>query len=75
MIYKKMALAFVNIFDENIVQNIQDLIPPEPLVDWETLYGAERIYQTKHYITHGRGLCVFLQGAGGWVVQVGAGLV
>ena len=57
MIYKKMALAFVNIFDENIVQNIQDLIPPdpEPLVDWETLYGAERIYQTKHYITHGGG--------------------
>ena len=32
-----MALAFVNIFDEAIVQNIQDLIPPdpEPLMDWE----------------------------------------
>ena len=38
-----MALA-LNIFDEAIVQNIQDLIPPdpEPLVDW-------------HYITHGGG--------------------
>ncbi len=39
------------------MQNIQDLIPPdpEPLVEWETLYGSERIYQTKHYITHGGG--------------------
>jgi hypothetical protein len=52
-----MALALLNIFDEAIVQNIQDLIPPdpEPLVEWETLYGSVRIFQTKHYITYGGG--------------------
>jgi len=70
MIYKKMALAFVNIFDEAIVQNIQDLIPPdpEPLVDWETLYGSELIYQTKHYITHTVGVQ-----KGGMCISTGSG--
>jgi len=47
-----MALALLNVFDESIVQNIQDLIPRDPPVEWETLYGTARIYQTKHYITY-----------------------
>ena len=52
-----MALALLNVFDESIVQNIQDLLPadPDPLEDFETLYGSTRIYQTKHYITYGGG--------------------
>ena len=47
-----MALALLNEFDEAIVQNVQDLIPRDPLVEWETLYDTVRIYQTKHYITY-----------------------
>jgi len=41
-----MVVALLSVFDESIVQNIQDLVPPDPppLVEWETLYGAERIY-------------------------------
>ena len=68
-----MALAFLNVFDESVVQNIQDLIPPDPppLVEWETLYGAERIYQTKHYITYGGGpeggyVYFYRERAAGW---------
>ena len=36
------------------LQNIQDFIPQQT-VDWETLYGKCRIYQTDHYITYGGG--------------------
>ena len=50
-----MALALSNVFSEAIVQNIQDLIPRDPPVEWETLYGSTRIYQTKEYITYGGG--------------------
>ena len=41
-----MAIALLSVLDEAIVQNIQELIPPDPppLVERETLYGAERIY-------------------------------
>ena len=49
-----MALAFANIFDDSIVQNIQDLIPRR-FSDWETLYGKVKIYETDHYITYGGG--------------------
>ena len=51
---KKMTLAFANVFDDSILQNIQDFIPQQT-IDWETLYGKRRIYQTDHYITYGGG--------------------
>ena len=50
-----MALALLNVFDEDIVQNIMDLVPRDPPVEWETLYGSTRVSQTKHYITYGGG--------------------
>ena len=50
-----MALALLNVFDEALAQNILDLVPRDPPVEWETLYGSTRIYQTKHYITYGGG--------------------
>ena len=51
-----MTLAFANVFDDSIVQNIQDFIPEDqPSTDWETLYGKVRIYETDHYITYGGG--------------------
>ena len=49
-----MTLAFANVFDDSILQNIQDFIP-EQTIDWQTLYGKCRIYQTDHYITYGGG--------------------
>ena len=50
-----MTLAFANVFDDSILQNIQDFIPQPPTVDWETLYGKCRIHRTDHYITYGGG--------------------
>ena len=50
-----MALALVNIFDDAIVQNIQDFIPddpPDPFDDFANLLGTVQIYRTKHYVTH-----------------------
>ena len=49
-----MTLAFANVFDDSIIQNIQDFLP-QRLMIWETLYGKCRIYQTDHYITYGGG--------------------
>ena len=49
-----MTLAFANVFDDSILQNIQDYIPQQT-IDWEALYGKCRIYQTDHYITYGGG--------------------
>ena len=49
-----MTLAFANVFDNSILQHIQDFIP-QRFSDWETLYGKCRIYQTDHYITYGGG--------------------
>ena len=50
-----MTLAFANVFDDSIIQNIQDFIPQETADWWETLYGKCRIYETDHYITYGGG--------------------
>ena len=49
-----MTLAFANVFDDSILQNIQDFIP-QRFTDWETLYGKCRTYETDHYITYGGG--------------------
>ena len=49
-----MTMAFANVFDDSIIQNIQDFLP-QRLMIWETLYGKCRIYQTDHYITYGGG--------------------
>ena len=50
-----MTLAFANVFDDSIIQNIQDFIPQQTADWWETLYGKVRIYETDHYITYGGG--------------------
>ena len=49
-----MILAFANVFDDSILQNIQDFIPQET-IEWDNLYGKCRIYRTDHYITYGGG--------------------
>jgi len=45
-----MAVALLSVIDESIVENFQEIIPPD--FEWVTLYVAERIYQTKYYITY-----------------------
>ncbi len=50
-----MTLAFANVFEDSIIQNIQDYIPQQTADWWETLYGKVRIYETDHYITNGSG--------------------
>ena len=53
-----MALALLNMFDELIVERIQDFLPedpPDPFEDFDTLYGTVQIYETKHYCTSGGG--------------------
>ena len=53
-----MALALLNMFDELVVERIQDFLPedpPDPFEDFDTLYGTVQIYQTKHYVTHSGG--------------------
>ena len=49
-----MTLAFANVFDDSIIENIQAYLPQET-IEWETLYGKTRIYHTDHYITYGGG--------------------
>ena len=53
-----MALALLNMFDELVVERIQDFLPedpPDPFEDFEYLLGTVQIYQTKHYATHSGG--------------------
>ena len=53
-----MALALLNMFDELVVERIQDFLPedpPDPFEDFDRLYGTVQIYQTKHYVTHSGG--------------------
>ena len=56
-----MTLAFANVFDDSIIQNIQDYIPRR-FSDWEALYGKCRIYQTDHFITYCGGTAIGADG-------------
>ena len=48
-----MAELLNQLFPEGIVENIADFIPPP--IDWSTVHGSTKIYQTKHIITYGGG--------------------
>ena len=53
-----MALALLNMFDELVVERIQDFLPedpPDPFEDFDYLLGTVQIYETKHYCTSGGG--------------------
>ena len=43
------------VFPEGIVDLIAELVPQDPEVEWESLYGSTTIYRTKHFITYGGG--------------------
>ena len=48
-------MVLMNVFDADVVHNIHDIIPTEPEVEWENVYGSVKIYETKHTITYGGG--------------------
>ena len=43
------------VFPEGIVDLITELVPQDPEIEWESLYGSTTIYMTKHFITYGGG--------------------
>ena len=45
-----MAVALLSVFVD-VVQNIYDVIPRRPNVDWEEIGGYTMIYNTKHLVT------------------------
>ena len=49
-----MAELLNQLFPEGIAENIADFILPPP-IEWSTVYGSTKIYQTKHIITYGGG--------------------
>ena len=56
-----MAMAFLNVFDVDVVQNIHDFIPRRPDVEKAVIGGYTMIYMTKHLVTYTGG------GEGGYV--------
>jgi hypothetical protein len=49
-----MAIALMNSFDANIIQNVLAFVPKdEPEI--YSIYGATQIFNKKHYITYGGG--------------------
>ena len=49
-----MAELLNQLFPEGIAENIADFILPPP-IEWTTVYGSTKIYQTKHIVTYGGG--------------------
>ena len=47
-----MAMAFMNVFDVDVVQHIHDFIPIRPDVEWVEVGGWQIIYKTKHIVTY-----------------------
>ena len=48
-----MAEILNQLFPDGIVENIADFMPPP--IEWSTVYGTTKIYQTKHIITYSGG--------------------
>ena len=47
-----MAMAFINVFDVDVVQHIHDFIPRRPDVEWVKVARWQMIYKTKHIVTY-----------------------
>ena len=48
-----MAELLNQLFPDDIAVNIAEYIPPP--IEWTTVYGSTKIYQTKHIVTYGGG--------------------
>ena len=49
---KRRTMAFLDVFDVDVVQPIHDFIPRIPDVEWEEIAGYTMIYKTKHLQTY-----------------------
>jgi hypothetical protein len=63
-----MVEVLSQILPEGVVEQIAELIPEDPEIEWETTYGSTVIWRTKHFITYGGG-------PEGGYVYLGTGLV
>ena len=43
----------MNLWDQRVVELIDEYVDKRPVIHWETVYGFKFIYRTKHYLTHG----------------------
>ena len=50
-----MAIALMNVFDADVVNNIYNLIPRRLGVDWEMVEGCKFIYKAKHILLYDGG--------------------
>jgi len=50
-----MVEVLSQILPEGVVDHIAELIPEDPEIEWETVYGSTVIWRTKHMITYGGG--------------------
>ena len=50
-----MVEVLNQVLPEGIVDHIAGLIPEDPEIEWETVYGSTMIHKTKHFITYGGG--------------------
>ena len=54
-IIKNMVEVLNQILPEGVVDQIAELIPEDPEIEWDTVYGTTVIWRTKHTITYGGG--------------------
>ena len=50
-----MVEVLNQILPEGVVEQIAELIPEDPEIEWDTVYGSTVIWRTKHFITYGGG--------------------
>ena len=50
-----MVEVLNQILPEGVVDQIAELIPEDPEIEWDTTYGSTVIWRTKHFITYGGG--------------------
>ena len=50
-----MVEVLSHVFPEGVVDHIAELIPEDPEIEWEEVFGSTVIYKTKHLITFGGG--------------------
>ena len=50
-----MVEVLNQVFPDGVVDLIAELVPEDPEIEWEEVFGSTVIYKTKHMITYGGG--------------------
>ena len=51
----RMVVALMRLFDQHVMDTINEYVDTRPTIDWVLVYVGTFIYMTKHYITRGGG--------------------